>query len=156
MVASIVNVKLVSITLNLIHFNFVSILMNVSMPMLIHVVSMTGMAVTTSVCSIACINTALIASFHYCWHQYSIVCIIAALTATLIAASMISQYYLYTNYALHRSTPQKVLIYIARILLVLTSVTATLDGKSSTKQWDLLLGPIVVKTLMNARIGVEK
>ena len=69
---------------------------------------------------------------------------------------MISQYYLNAYYALHRSTPQKVLICIARILLVLTSVTATLDGKSSTKQWDLLLGPILVKTLMNARIGVEK
>lgn len=52
-----------------------------------------------------------------------------------------------------RDKPQKVLICIARILLVLTSVTVILDGKSSTRQWDLLMGPRLVKTLMNARLG---
>ena len=31
----------------------------------------------------------------------------------------------------------------------------TLDGKSSTKQLDLFLGPRLVKTLMNARLGVQ-
>ena len=55
----------------------------------------------------------------------------------------------------HRDSSQKVLICIARILLVLSSVTVTLDGKSSTRQWDLSLGPRLVKTLMNARLGVQ-
>lgn len=42
LVVSIVNVKLVSITLNLIRLNFVLILMNVRIPLLIHVEIMTG------------------------------------------------------------------------------------------------------------------
>ena len=42
LVVSIVNVKLVSITLNLIRLNFVLILMNVRIPLLIHVGIMTG------------------------------------------------------------------------------------------------------------------
>ena len=42
LVVSIVNVKLVSITLNQIRLNFVLILMNVRIPLLIHVGIMTG------------------------------------------------------------------------------------------------------------------
>ena len=46
LVVSIVNVKLVSITLNLIRLNFVLILMNVRIPLLIHVGITSGKVIT--------------------------------------------------------------------------------------------------------------